>query len=493
MSNDSKHLIASLMFISVFFVFPGYHPIELDTGNTLVVLLLGASGILLSRIFVLSSKASDRTGIEPSILAFIASWQCSIPIYPVVAFFAFTGSIINSIRSERSLRHSVSAAVLHGVSFAVLLRFGVFLYGSVSSINIDHDAVGTYVFLTLTAMAVTLLRTVLVYYSGNRTGSFPNNLKRNIFANGFILLLAVPGTLAAENHPNTIQMLVTVTLSLFAMVAVHGISISLNRSAHERTGELETVSALKELSRSLSAAKTETEVLRILSRSLSRAWQCRSAVKWKNLNFCEGEPWDFRSGVSFTHHAGLAVSVDSLNSTVPEYLGAFADRTVPVLIGLEAEKRMEKASWKSVETMISFLEENASEFAGFSRRTAATAEELCTALGKNNWFRDCIRLAALLHTLELPESGSSDSNDQTLTLPEITARALAFMQEHWCGTGPMQKHRESIPLGSRILAVSMGWEKAVQSGIEVAVRDMNMKAGTLYDPRLVELLIELKS
>ncbi len=493
MSNNSKNLIASLVFIAVFFVFPGYQAMELDTGNTLVVLLLAAAGILLSRIFVLSSKSSDRTGIEPSILAFIASWQCSVPIYPVVAFFAFTGSIINAIRSERPLKQSMTDAVLQGVSFAVLLRFGVFLFGLVSSFSIEHDAVGTYVFLTLTAVAITLLRTVSVYYTGSRTASWLNDLKRNLFTNGFILLLAVPGTLAAEIHPNTIQMLLTLTLSLFAMVAVHGVSISLNRSAHERTGELETVSALKELSRSLSAAETETEVLRILSRALSRAWQCRSAVRWKNLSFCEGEPWDSRSGVSFTHHEGLTVSVDSLNSTVPEYLRSFAGRTVPVLVGLEAEKRMEKASWKSVETMISFLEGNMSEFAGFSRRTAATAEELCTALGKNSWFRDCVRLAALLHTLELPEGGPSDSSDQTLTLPEITARALASMHEHWCGTGPMQKKENSIPLCSRILAVSIGWEKAVQSGNEVAVRDLNMKAGTLYDPRLVEQLIELKS
>lgn len=492
MRSDSRNLIASLALLSLYFVFPDYQPVESDTGNTLVILLLGAAGILLSRIFVVSSKSGDRSGIEPSILAFIASWQCSTAIFPVVAFFAFTGSIINAIRAERPVAGSISPAVFQGVSFAVFLRLGAFLYGRAGLLGLGNGAVAAFASLSLTAMILTLLRTVSVNYTGERSASFLQSLRRNMVSNWFILLLAVPGTLAVENSPNSIEMLTTVTLSLFAMVAVHGISISLNRSFHERTGELETVSRLKELPEKLSTAGTEAEVIRVLAHSLSEAWRCPSMVKWKNIRYAEGANWESGRGVSFTHRDGLTVSVDSFNSTVSEYLETFADRTVPVLTGLEAEKRMEKASWKSVETMISFLEGNESDFAGFSRRTAATAEELAGALGKNGWFRDCVRLAGLLHTLQFPEEGSSGSADQTLALPEITDTALTFMNEHWCGTGPGEKKGAEIPLAARILAVSAGWEKAIRSGREVAARDLNMKAGTLFDPELVRALLEIR-
>lgn len=492
MSGNSRNLIGSLILLSLFFVFPEYSTWKSDTGHSLVVLLLGASGILLSRIFILSSRSSDRTGIEPSILAFIASWGCYLPIYPVVAVFSAAGSMINSMRSERPVKQSIATALFQGFSFVFLLRLGGFLYRILSSGLEAQSAVTTYAALTVTAMVITILRTISVRYTGGRAGSFGKNLKRNLISNGFILLLAVPGTLAVKNHPNTVEMLVKLALSLFAMITVHGISISLNRSAHERTGELETVLKLKELSQLLLTAESETEVLRTLSRSISGAWQCRSAVKWKNLQFFEGKPWDYRNGVSFVHPDGLTVSVDSFSSTVPDYLESFAERAVPVLSGLEAEKNMEKASWKSVETMISFLEGNESDFAGLSRRAAATAEKLCSALGKNSWFRNCVRLAGLLHTLEMPEGRPEDSSDQTLALPDITYRALNFMHEHWCGTGPREIQGEAIPLCARILAVSIGWEKALQSGTETAVRDLNMKAGTLYDPRLVEQLLQIK-
>lgn len=493
MNDDSRNIITAAALISLFFVFPDYQPLESDTGNTLVLLLLAAAGILLSRIFVLSSGSSDRTGIEPSVMVFIASLNCVPLVYPVVAFMGFTGSIINSIRSERSLRKSLSAAIFQGVSFAVLMRLGGFLYSGFTLNLRGNGAVGTYAPLVLSAMILTILRTFSVHFTVERAGSLKDNLKRNMFANSFILLLAVPGTLAAVEHPNTIRMLVTVTLSLFTMIAVHGLSISLNRSAHERTGELETVERLKDLSKNLFTVKTEMEALGILSRSLSAAWQCRSSVRWKNLEYCEGESWDIERGVSMSHPDGLSVSVDSFNSTVNEYLESFLERTVPVLTGLEAEKRMEEASWKSVETMISFLEGNRSDFAGLSRRVAATAEQLCTALGKSSWFRDCVRLAGLLHMIQLPEGDTTDFADQTLALPDITLRALGGMNEYWCGTGPQGKQGEDIPESARILSVSSGWERAVRSGREAAVRDLNMKAGTLFDPRLVEQLLELKS
>jgi HD-GYP domain-containing protein (c-di-GMP phosphodiesterase class II) len=92
--------------------------------------------------------------------------------------------------------------------------------------------------------------------------------------------------------------------------------------------------------------------------------------------------------------------------------------------------------------------------------------------------------------VSLPKQGS-DNLDTPHTLPEITRQALEGMTEHWSGTGPAGKSGEEIPLPARILAVSIAWEKAINSGTPMAVRDMNMRAGTLYDPRLSELVIQL--
>ena len=488
MSRDSRNLILSMLLVLLLFAFP-YRGAQ---HNNPVFILLAGGGILLARMMILSSKNQDRTGIEPSVLAFIAAWGCGYPLYLVVAALAAAGSLINSIRAERPVRQSLTAALYQGVSFAFLLRLGAFLFPMFVSLWNTPGAVGTYASLAMTSIVLTLLRTLSVNLTGERGSSPGTNLRRNLFSNTFILLIAVPGTMAASVHPCSAPGQVPVAVSLFAMLAVHGISIGLNRSTHERTEELETVLKLKELSQKLFSAENEGEVLRTLCGSLSGAWRCASAAKWRNVTWCEGEPWNTAEGVSFAHPDGLTVFVDSINSTVPEYLESFAERTVPVLLGLEAEKRMENASWKSVETMVSFLEGNESEFAGFSRMVASTADELSSALGMNRWFADCLRLAGLLHTISLAD-GSEESPEQTLALPEVTQTALNHMDEHWCGTGPGMLKESSIPLPARILAVSIGWERAKLSGVRVAGRDLKMKAGTIYDPRLVEKLLELNS
>jgi len=58
MRPDSRNLIASAALISFFFVIPGFNPAPPGIGNTLILMLLAASGILISRIFVLSSELS---------------------------------------------------------------------------------------------------------------------------------------------------------------------------------------------------------------------------------------------------------------------------------------------------------------------------------------------------------------------------------------------------------------------------------------------------
>lgn len=493
MKPATRYLLAALALSSFFFVFPPGQHRHIDSSGSLPLLLLASVGILLSRIFVLSSDNSDKIGIEPAVLVCLATWNCPFLIYPVTVILTFSGSIINSIRMEQKLPSRVPEAIFQGVSFAFLLRFASFLYLSFQGLMTGHGAIRTYLAISAVVVPVTLLRCVSVFYSNGQKSKFTCNLVRNLTVNSFILLLSVPGALAILRAGNTTFILLSCTFGLFSMLVVYGINLRQNRSAHEKTDELETVMRLKELSGNLFSATSEMDVLKTLSRAVSAAWDCRVAVRWKSLTYFQGEKWDTTNAVSVQHSAGLCIRVDSFSSTIPVYLESFLNRAVPVLTSLEAEKKMKKTSWESMEAMISFVEQNNSDFAGFSRRVAITTTKLCRALKMDLWFEDCMRLAGLLHMVSLPKKSEVNISELPHALPEITLQALEGMMEHWSGTGPDGKTQDEIPLPSRILAVSIAWEKAINSGTAMAIRDMNMRAGTIYDPRLAKLVIRLNS
>ena len=493
MKSASRYFLATLALVSLFFVFPVTNGCQSDSVQSFVLLLLASTGILLSRIFILSSDYSDNIGIEPAVIVFIATWDNSLLIYPLTAIMAFSGSILNSIRMEKKLVPAFPEALFLGVSFAFLLRFSAFLFWNFQDPQMEQGAIQTYLVMVVAVVNVIFLRCVSVSFFSSTKCNFIEILKKTVLLNTFILLLAVPSTLVVLGQLNTTEILVSSAFGLFAMLLVHAVNLKHNRSAHEKTDELETVLHLKELSAKLFSATSEMEVLRVLSKAVSAAWGCRSAVRWKYLTFFDGEKWDTTNTLNVKHNAGLTIWVDSFNSTIPVYIESFLNRAVPVLTGLEAEKKMKRTSWESIETMISFVEQNNSDFAGFSRRVTTTAVALSKALDQDLWFEDCIRLAGLLHMVSLPGSNDQVAAAYPHALPKITQLALRGMKEHWCGTGVRKQSGEDIPLPARILAVSIAWEKAMNSGTAMAVRDMNMRAGTIYDPRLAKLVIQLNS
>ncbi len=493
MKSGIKYLIATCALVSLFFVFPVQEASPSDPIQSFVLLLLASTGILLSRIFILSSDYSDKIGIEPAVIVFLATWDNSLLIYPVTAVMAFSGSILNSIRMGKKIVSDVPEALFLGVSFAFLLRFSSFLFWSFQEFSIEQGAIQTYLAMIVAVINVIFLRCISVSYFSSSKCNLIEILKKTVLLNTFILLLAVPSTMVVLTQINTTTILVSCAFGLLSMLLVHGINLRHNRSAHEKTDELETVLRLKELSSKLFSAASEMDVLRALNKAVSEAWDCRSAVRWKCLTYFDGEKWDVTNSLKIQHDAGLTIWVDSFNSTIPVYMESFLNRAVPVLSGLEAEKKMKKTSWESIETMISFVERNTSDFAGFSRRVTTTAVALSKALERDMWFEDCIRLAGLLHMVSLPKASGQIIEGYPHALPAITLEALKGMKEHWCGTGATRKTGEEIPLPARILAVSIAWEKAMNSGTAMAVRDMNMRAGTIYDPRLAELVIQLNS
>lgn len=85
-----------------------------------------------------------------------------------------------------------------------------------------------------------------------------------------------------------------------------------------------------------------------------------------------------------------------------------------------------------------------------------------------------------------------------LVPPEV-ADVVEHHTERFDGTGyPRGLSGESIPLASRIVSVArgyvcllIGYDGAARVGKEEALRHLRQDAGTLYDPRLVDLLAEL--
>ncbi|RKZ02632.1 hypothetical protein DRQ21_08130 [Candidatus Fermentibacteria bacterium] len=491
MKTETRYLIAALALVSLFFVFPPDHRQPHDPIDTTVLLLLASAGILLSRMFILSSDSSDKTGIEPAVIVTLATWGITGAVYPLVALMTFTGSILNSIRMQKNLSLQIPEAVFQGVSFAFLLKLSGFFYWNLSGIHTDAGAIRTYLSIIAAVIPVTALRCIAANCFNNRISVFSTTFKKGILLNTFIVLLAVPSAMGVLKGTDRTQLLISCTFGLFAILVVHGINLRQNRSAHEKTDELETVIKLKELSGNLFSATSEMEALRTISSAVSTAWSCRVAVQWKSLKYFHGSRWDTADTVCIKHNAGLTIWIDSFSSTIPMYMESFLNRAVPVLTDLEARKKMETTSWEAMEAMVSFVEQNSSDFAGFSRRVAATATRICRSLKKDVWFQDCMRLAGLLHMVSLPKRNKDGSPNTPHALPEITLQALEEMTEHWGGTGPSGKSGEQIPLPARILAVSIAWERAMNSGETIAVRDMNMRAGTLYDPRLSELVIQL--
>lgn len=160
--------------------------------------------------------------------------------------------------------------------------------------------------------------------------------------------------------------------------------------------------------------------------------------------------------------------------------------------------------------------------ADYSRAVAQLSVEICSAIGLNEKTKDLVYYAALLRNIgkitlpvEIFDKKDSLTKEEWAKLynhPNIGVNLLMsinfmaevipyihYHKELWNGTGREGLSGQSIPLGSRIIAIADAYcaltterryRKAMS--VEKALDIMKEEANEKWDPMLVDVLVELK-
>lgn len=161
--------------------------------------------------------------------------------------------------------------------------------------------------------------------------------------------------------------------------------------------------------------------------------------------------------------------------------------------------------------------------ADYSRAVAEQSVELCTALGLNEKTKDLVYYAALLRNIgkitlpvEIFDKKGALTKDEWAKLynhPNIGVNLLMsinfmaevipyihYHKERWDGSGREGLSGQSIPLGSRIIAIADAYcalttERTYRKAMSVdkALEIMKEEASEKWDPMLVDVLIDLKT
>ena len=159
----------------------------------------------------------------------------------------------------------------------------------------------------------------------------------------------------------------------------------------------------------------------------------------------------------------------------------------------------------------------------YSRSVAELSAEICTALNLNEKTKDLVYYATLLRNIgkiSLPseifnKKGELTKDEWTklynhpnigvnlLMSINFMAEVIPYIHYHkelWNGTGREGLSGQSIPLGSRIIAVADAYcaltaERTYRPAmpVEKALEIMKKEASEKWDPLLVDILIQLKS
>lgn len=467
--------------------------VENITLQQLPVILALSACLLVSVLFTGNSASGSPMNAFPFVLSMAVTLQGSAQAALVFALISGAGSIfLESSRGGEKLQGRVRAFELFASVF-LLSRALSFTRVWLEGTDFIHGLpmnILSLVFLTLCAIA------------GMRVLPAPRELRTawntHILFNLIPMPLVIP-LLEARDDPESLLIPLAGTVFLVGIVQIGAFLFNSRRRAIERGMDMER--ALAELTAELSKAESVAAALKMmLEKMLTGSGASRVTVTHGSLSMSlPVKPSPSACTVSRSV-AGLTAVLDYpvMPLVSPERVDAFLTRTAVMLEWIVVSESITRETWESIETLVLSLEKTDEKVAGFSKRVATTVTELAERLGFDSWSVKSLRVASLLHAGSAAIMGGIENDEpqviKSMGLPPLTIDALRYHGECWDGTGSDGLSGEEIPMGARILAAGIGWEKAFAAGgLKEACRAMRMASGLLLDPALSSLLLEMRS
>ena len=171
---------------------------------------------------------------------------------------------------------------------------------------------------------------------------------------------------------------------------------------------------------------------------------------------------------------------------------------------------------QAIESLVVAIDANFPQGKGHSRRVANMAVATARQLGLADSVVDGVEIGALVHDVgmigleELVESDDRDVAARLLEHVRIGAEVageiprrdvveiVLYHHENFDGTGYMGLRGSQIPVGARIVALAEAVESMIRAGLSssegnldnAVIKQIRDGAGKLFDPRVVDALIE---
>ncbi len=463
------------------------------TLQQLPVMLALSACLLVSVLFTGNSASGSPLNAFPFVLSMAVTLQGSIQAALVFALVSGAGSFF--------LESSRGGERMHGRKRSLELFASVFLLARALSIT-RFWLEGNEFIQGLPMNILSLLLLTGCAIAGMWVLPAPRELRTvwntHILFNLIPMPMVIP-LLEARDDPESILIPLAGIVFLVGMVQLGAFLLTTRRRAIERGMDMER--ALAELTAELAKAGSFAAALKMmLEKMLEGSGASRVTVTHGSLSMSLPVKPSPSSCTVRRSLAGLTAVLDYpvMPLVSPERVDAFLTRTAVMLEWIVVSESITRETWESIETLVLSLEKTDEKAAGFSRRVAATATELAERLGFDSWSVNSLRVASLLHAGSAAIMGGLGDDEpqviRSMGLPPLTIDALRYHGECWDGTGPDGLFGEGIPIGARILAAGIGWEKAFAAGgLKEACRAMRMASGLIFDPALTSLLLEMRS
>lgn len=460
------------------------------TLQQLPVMLALSACLLVSVVFTGNSASGSPLNAFPFALSMAVTLQGSIQAALVFALISGAGSVF--------LESSRGGERMHGRKRAFELFASVFLLSRALSAT-RFLLEGTDFIHGLPMHILSLLLLTGCAIAGLHVLPAPRELRTHwnthILFNLIAMPMAIP-LLEARDDPESLLIPLAGTVFLVGIVQLGAFLLTTRRRAIERGMDMER--ALAELTSELSKAGSVASALKMMLEGMHKgSGASRVTVSHGNLSMSlPVKPPPSACTVSRSL-AGLTAVLDYpvMPLVSPERVDAFLTRTAVMLEWIVVSESITRETWESIEALVLSLEKTDEKAAVFSKRVATTVTELAGRMGFDSWSVNSLRVASLLHAGSVAIMGDLGNEEpkviRSMGLPPLTIDALRHHGECWDGTGPHGLSGEGIPMGARILAAGIGWEKAFAAGgLKEACRAMRMASGLLYDPALTALLLE---